>query len=289
MQNYVITTDTGTDFDRAYAAEHGIDYLTMPLVIDKVDYPKGAQPDCKEFYRMLRAGAYASTSMANVEEAREMFEKYLAEGKGVLHICLSSGLSGTYENLKKLAEELNAEIGEEKIIVIDSLTASGGPGLQLIKAVENKEAGMSLEDNAAWLTDHAIKTRQYFLVDELSCLVRGGRISKFSGLLGTTLKIKPVLHLTAEGKIVPYDKTIGTKQAVKKLISYVERDFNPEDNDRLVISHADAFDFAKSVGDVLEKDLGMKATYLEMSPTIGAHTGPGCISVFFFGAPRKDK
>lgn len=288
MQNYVITTDTGTDFDRAYAAEKGVDFLTMPLVIDKVDYPKDEQPSFKDFYQMLRNGSVASTSMANVEDAREMFEKYLAEGKDVLHICLSSGLSGTYENLKHLADEINKSY-QNKVVVIDSLTASGGPGLQLIKAVENKEAGMSIDENADWLLDHNIKTRQYFLVDDLSCLVRGGRISKISGLLGTLVKIKPVLHLTAEGKIVPYAKTMGQRQAVKSLIEFVERDFNPDDNDRLVISHADAYDFAKSVGDVLEKDLGIKATYLEMSPTIGAHTGPGCISVFFFGAPRTDK
>ena len=289
MQNYVITTDTGTDFDRAYVAEKGIEVLTMPLVIDKVDYPKESRPSFKDFYQMLRNGSMASTSMANVEEARELFEGYLSEGKDVLHICLSSGLSGSYENIKHLADDINQKYENNKVVVIDSLTASGGPGLQLIKAVENREAGMSVDENAAWLIDHAIKTRQYFLVDDLACLIRGGRISKFSGLLGTALKIKPVLHLTAEGKIVPYAKAIGPKKAVNDLISFVERDFNPEDNDRIVISHADNFDFAKQVGDVLEKDLGVKCTYLEMSPTIGAHTGPGCISVFFFGAPRTDK
>ena len=229
----------------------------------------------------------STTSQINPDEAREALEPYLKEGKDILHLSFSSGLSGTCNSMKIAAEELQEEYPERKISCVDSLAATGGQGILVILAAQNQEKGMSLEENTAWLEENRLHICHWFTVDDLDFLKRGGRISPTIAWIGGKLKIKPVLRIAEDGTLAIPEKVRGSKAAMNTIVSkYVSSGLN-EVHPYVFLCHGDALEQAeKAKAAILEAVPGAQVTIMPMSPIIGIHTGPGVQAVIYFGNNR---
>ena len=209
MREYVITTDNNADLPESYYQEHGVGCGYLSYTMDGTHYThENFMPEA-EFYAKMRAGSMPSTAQVNPAEARQIFEPYLKEGKDVLHIAFSSGLSGTYNSCRLAAEELLEEYPDRKIKVVDSLAASLGQGLLVYLAQKKKEEGSDMETVGRWVEENRNHIVHLFTVDDLNHLYRGGRVSKTTAVLGGMLNIKPVLHVDEEGKLIPVGKVRG--------------------------------------------------------------------------------
>ena len=241
-----------------------------------------------QYYEKLRLKASTHTSQIVPNSYVEAFEGYIKEGKGILYISLSSGLSNTYESALLAAKMLKDDYPECEIEVVDSLGATGGMGILAESACLNREKGMSLSDNAKWLREHANNINFWFKVEDLMYLCRGGRVSATTAVVGTALKIKPILTIDSTGKLQTIDKKRGDKQAMLGLIERFEETYDPDMGNTVYVSCADCRDVAVTLKTkLLEKhpDLDIKITML--SPIIGAHTGPDMLSLIYYGSKRK--
>ncbi|MCR4777661.1 MAG: DegV family protein [Lachnospiraceae bacterium] len=289
MAEYVITTDTTSDLPESYLAENGIKTLKLGYTIDGVTYGKEKNLDLKEFYALMRAKKMPTTNACNPEDALEVFEGYLKEGKDILHIAFSSGLSTSYNSAMIAKNELDDKYPERKIIVVDSLCASLGEGLLVHKAVCNRKAGMSVEENGKWCEDHKLNVCHQFTVDDLFNLQRGGRVSKTVAVIGTLVNVKPVLHVDNEGHLIPLCNVRGRKKSLITLVDNMEEAIKGCDleNDIVFISHGDSEEDAKFVADQVKSRFGIESFLINIiSPTIGAHAGPGTIALFHMGTSR---
>ncbi len=292
MADFLIVTDSTADLPKEYLEEHGVACMNMCYVMDDVTYggDTGKDLEWKVFYDLMREGKMPTTSQINPEESKSHFEKYLAEGnKKILYLAFSSGLSGTFNSARIAAEEVMEEHPDCKIIVIDSLCASMGEGLFVHKAVEMQKAGKSLEETADWMQEHVQNFVHVFTVDDLNHLYRGGRVSKATAIIGTIAGIKPILHVDAEGHLIPIDKVRGRKKSLLKLVDYMEKKMGAykDKNDIVFISHGDAQEDARFVADEIKNRFGIESFLIgPIGPTIGTHSGPGTIALFFMGDER---
>lgn len=232
-----------------------------------------------------------TTSQINPAEAKEYFESYLEKDKEILYLAFSSGLSGTCGNIRMAADEIMEEHSDVKIIVVDSLGASMGEGLFVHKAVKMRDAGKSIEETAEWLEKHVLNFTHVFTVDDLFHLYRGGRVSKTAAVLGTMISIKPKLHVDNEGHLILIGKVRGRKKSLSALVDYMEEKMGSwtEENrdDYVFISHGDALEDAEYVRDLIKERFGFRNFMINhIGPTIGAHSGPGTIALFFMGESR---
>ena len=230
-----------------------------------------------------------TTSQVNAEEAKEVFCPILEQGKDILYLAFSSGLSGTYNSVRLAAEELQEEYPERKIVVIDTLSASLGEGLLVDKAVELTEQGLSLEENAAWLEEHKLNLCHVFTVDDLFHLHRGGRVSKVAAVVGTMINLKPVLHVDNEGHLIPLKNVRGRKKSLSGLVSLMEEQIGEwkDKNTKIFISHGDCREDAEYVAKLVKEKFGYETFLINyVGATIGAHSGPGTIALFFWGDHR---
>ena len=204
MAEYIISTDTSCDFPLEYVKQHQLPLVTLFYSIDGVTGENGCPSSdvLKNFYDKMRAGSMTKTQQASIEDTEKVFREILQEGKDILHIAFSSGLSGTANAARLAAENMMEEFPERKIIVIDSLCASLGQGLLVDYALKLQQQGKTMEETAKWLEDHIQNICHLFTVEDLKYLQRGGRISKTTALVGTMIGIKPVLHVDPEGKLV---------------------------------------------------------------------------------------
>ncbi len=288
---FKITTDSTADLTLEYLQEHNVGCMPISYILDGVTYGKDKQLDWKEFYQMIRDGKLPTTSQINPAEAKEYFEEFIKTDKEILHICFTSGMSGTFNNLRMAAEEVMEEHPDVKIVVIDSLCASMGEGLLVHKAINLRNAGKSMEETAEWLEQHKLNLVHIVTVDDLNHLHRGGRVSKTSAVLGTLAGIKPLIHVDDEGHLIVIDKIRGRKKALNALVNYMGEKmgaFEQENrNDCIFISHSDALEDAEYVRDQIKEKFGMDNFIIShIGPTIGAHTGCGTIALFFMGESR---
>jgi len=286
MRDFVITTDNTSDLPKEYYQEHGIEYLYLPYTIDGVVYNKNNELPYKEFYQTMRNGSMPTTSQYNPEDAKKVFTEILQSGKDVLHLAFSSGLSGSYNSARIAMEELMEEMPEGNVVVVDTLAASMGEGLLVYKAVQMKEAGESMETIAAWLEKNKLHACHVFTVDDLFHLFRGGRVSRTTAVIGTMINIKPILHVNDEGRLISLSKTRGRKKSMTALLSMMEERIGSfrDKNDVVMISHGDCEEDARYLEKLVEEQFGI--TNIMINPvgaTIGAHTGPGVITLFFMG------
>lgn len=226
---------------------------------------------------------------ANPEELHEMFEKYLKEGKDILHLAFSSELSSSYNNAAVVASELNEQYTENKVIVIDTLSASLGQGLVVYKAVQLRKEGKTIEETAAWVEENKLHFCHQFTVDDLNHLYRGGRVSKLTAVAGTLIHVKPILHVSDEGKLIAIGKVRGRKKSLIALVDNMERTIGSyrDKNDIVFISHGDALEEAEYVASLVKERFGIENFLINpVSPTIGAHSGPGTIALFYMGDRR---
>ena len=289
MNDFVITTENTSDLPKDYYSQNGITYMYLPCTIDGVVYNKENEMPSGEFYEKMRGGSMPTTSQINPNDAKTEFSRILDEGKGILHIAFSSGLSGSYNSARIAAEEIREERPEARIAVVDTLAASMGEGMLVYKAVQMQKAGKSLEETAEWLEANKLHLCHMFTVDDLNHLYRGGRVSKAAAVLGTMINIKPVLHVDNEGHLIPLGKVRGMKKSLVTLVSMMEERVGSyrDKNDIIMISHGDCLEDAEYVAKLVKEKFGYDNIMINpVGATIGAHSGPGTVALFFLGEYR---
>ncbi len=286
-KDYVITTDTSSDLPVSYLEENEIGLMSLSFIINGQTYREADRiMTPQEFYSLLKSGSMAQTSQVTPAEAEALFESYLKEGLDVLHIAFSSALSGSCNSAAMAAKELASKYPERKIVVVDSLCASLGEGLLVHKAVELKKSGQGMEEVAQWIEENKLQLCHYFTVDNLFHLYRGGRVTKATAFVGSMLGIKPVLKVDNEGKLVQYSKVRGRKHSLTMMVDDMERSFS--DREKIAfISHGDCLEDAEYVAGLIKERMGFDNILINyVGPTIGAHSGPGTVALFFFGKER---
>lgn len=285
--DYIIATDITCDLPESMLSQMGVALCEMAYYVDDVPYGEnGNKLGFHDFYEAMRQGSRTSTSMINEESARDFLSGLLAQGKNVLYISFASVLSGTYDNFKRVAEELNAN-NALKVCVVDSKCAAGGEGLLVTLVAEKAKAGATFKEACAYAQEMRDRVLHYFMVDDLKYLARGGRLSKSSAFFGNMLNIKPVLHVDQDGRLIPIKKVIGRKKAFNTLVEKMEERYNRE-SDCVYVSYGDCYDDAKYVADAIEQKFGVTVTLLPLCFVIGSHTGPGTITLFFTGDSRVE-
>ena len=289
MREYVITTDNTADLPYSYYKQHDIEYMYLTYQMEGETYGKQDEMEFKDFYERMRKGSMPTTSQVNSEEAKKVLRPLLIQGKDILHLAFSSGLSGSYNSVRMAAEELREEFPERKIVVIDSLCASLGEGLFVDKAVEMKEEGKSLEENAAWLEEHKLNFCHVFTVDNLFHLHRGGRVSKVAAVVGTMISLKPLLYVDNEGHLIPLKNVRGRRKSLSGLVTMMEERIGDwkDKNTKIFISHGDCQEDAEYVARLVREKFGYETFLINtIGATIGAHAGPGTVALFFLGEYR---
>jgi EDD domain protein, DegV family len=289
MNKYIITTDTTSDLPQEYLDKYHIGLFPLYYSINGTIYGEDKFLDPKEFYNKMRGGDLPTTMAINPDLARNIFTGFLEEGYDILHIAFSSALSGSCSVASTVARELCDEHPGAKIIVIDSLCASLGEGLLVHKAAKLKESGKTIDETAAWLEKNKLFLCHMFTVDDLFHLHRGGRVSKAAAIIGTLINVKPVLHVDNEGRLIPLNNVRGRKKALISMVDLMEtklKNFS-YDNDIFFISHGDCIEDAEYVANLVKERFGIKECIINyVSPTIGAHSGPGTVALFFMGKER---
>lgn len=288
MSEYVIFADSACDLSPEILNEWGVRYQSLTFHFEGEDreYGNGEMP-AEEFYGKMRSGAVAKTSAINMELFRECFEECLKEGKDVLYLGFSSGLSATCQSGMLAAEELKETYPERRVVVVDSLAASAGYGLLLHLAVEKKRAGATLEETARFLEDNKLNLCHWFTVEDLKYLKRGGRVSPAVAFVGGMLGIKPVMHVDDEGHLVPVDKVRGRRASLEAMANkYMELAQTPGEGP-VYISHGDCMADVETLKGILRDKCGAEVELVTyVGPVIGAHSGPGTMALFFLGKHR---
>ena len=288
MQNYKIITDSCCDLTQQMIDELGLEVIPLSVVMGNdtyLNYPDWREVSPKEFYGALRNKKSASTSAINMETFIEVFEKHLEKGEDILYLAFSSALSATYNASVLAAKELSEKYPERKVLCSDTLSASMGQGL-LVYTVASKCKDMTLEEAYEYAESIKQNTIHWFTVDDLGFLHRGGRISSVTAVLGSILSVKPILHVSEEGKLINISKTRGRKNSIKELCERISKIALDLENGTIFISHGDCEEEAKELEAML-REKGVKDIYINfIGPVIGAHSGPGTLAVFCMGRDR---
>ena len=289
MNNYVITTDNNADLPEEFYKEHQIGCTYFSYTLDGKEYTKENFLPVEEFYSKMRAGSMPTTSQVNPERVRALFEPYLKEGKDILHIAFSSGLSGTFNSCRIAAQELMEEYPERKIRVVDSPSASLGQGLLVYLAQRRREEGADFDSVAQWTEEHKKNIVHLFTVDDLNHLYRGGRVSRTTAILGGMLNIKPILHVDDEGKLIPIGKVRGRKKSLLELVTLMDSKIGSyaKSCDTIFISHGDCREEAEFLAAKVKEKYNITTELInDVGAVIGAHSGPGTMALFFVGDVR---
>ncbi|MBQ8798643.1 MAG: DegV family protein [Lachnospiraceae bacterium] len=289
--NYVIVCGATLDLPQAIVEEYELQVIPMDVRLGEQDYkfhPNEKELTCKEFYERLRAGENAVTSQINPATFKDVFRGFLEEGKDVLYIAFSSGLSGTYNSARLVAEELLEKYPDRKIICIDSLCASIGEGYLVYLAGKLRMEGKSLEEVAEWTMENRTKVCHWFPVDDLIHLKKGGRLSGFEAAVGTALKIKPILSVDPEGKLTVVNKVRGTKKGIEYLKERLKNDAINAAEQTVIVGHADALETAEQLkSELLSEGLVKDVIIANVGPIIGTHVGGGMFALVFIGENYK--
>jgi DegV family protein with EDD domain len=294
MTDYVIFTDAGADIPAELCARYEIHGIPMSyLLAGESGTFRPEAPDrsalCGAFYDALRRQAEVSTSQINPFAFEEIFAPVLSAGQDILYCCFSSGLSATWQSAQTAAAQLREQFPERTVRCVDSLSAAGGQGILVLQAAINREKGLSLEENARWLETHTQHLCHWFTVDDLDFLKRGGRISPTAAFLGGKLQIKPMLIIEADGKLKVAEKARGRKAAVSRLIQLYQQTLDFSGVEPVVfVGHAGAPEDGAALAEQIQavSPAGVQVVLTELSPIIGAHTGPNMLYVAHFGKTR---
>ncbi len=293
MEDYILSCSSTADMTQAYYLKRNINYICFHYSIAGKSYEDdmGASIPLDQYYEMIREGASPTTSQINVEEYTRYFEGFLKEGRDVLHLCLSSGISGTYNSAMMAAEELQPKYPERALYVVDSLAASSGFGLLVDLLADKRDEGFPIEK----LKEYAENSRKYvnhwFFSTDLTSYLRGGRISKTAFRLGRVLSICPLLCVDGEGKLVVIEKIRTKKKTMEAIVSRMETGAVDGKNysGKCFISHSSSYTDARKLADMIEARfprLNGQVMINDIGTVIGAHTGPGTVAVFFVGGKR---
>ena len=285
--NYKIITDTCCDYPTEMYAQKDLQVVPLTVTYNGTDYNSYSEQWLKEMFAGLRNGATAQTCAANPENWRNAIEPVLKEGKDALVLTFTSGLSTTYQSAVIASQELQEEYPDRKILVVDTLCASLGQGLLVHYACQKRDEGMSLEEVAAWVEDNKLNLCHWVTVDDLMYLKRGGRVSATTALMGTMLQIKPIIHVSNEGKLVNVGKARGRKAAIDHLAKKLGETGIPGANDTVFICHGDCMEDAQYLEKQVKEKYGVKNVFIYyVGAVIGSHSGPGTLALFFLGDHR---
>lgn len=290
MREYVLMTDSCCDLTDEMARALELEVLPLTMHMDGESYLNdlaGSAISHAEFYQRIRAGKLATTSAANVGQFQDAMRPILQSGRDIVCVSFSSALSTTYQSACIAAEDLKTEFPEAEIYVVDSLSASLGQGLLLYLAAQQKKAGLSAKELAKWVEDNRGSVCHWFTVDDLNFLKRGGRVSSATAFVGTMLSIKPIMHTSDEGKLIPVGKARGRKAAIEALLDAIEDLSVQPAEQTMFICHADCEAEAKDVARQITERFGTQTIHINyIGPVIGSHTGPNTIGIFFVGTKR---
>ncbi len=295
MSNYILSCCSTADLSQQHFDNRNIKYVCFHFEIDGTSYMDdlGQSVPFKEFYARMAKGSMTRTSQISVGEYIEYFEPFLKEGHDILHLTLSSGISGTLNSATIARDQLKEKYPDRKLYVVDSLAASAGYGLLMDKLADLRDEGMGIDDLYEWVIEHRLNCQHWFFVSDLKYLVRGGRVSKVAGAIGNALNICPLLNVDYQGRLIVRAKVRGKnavmKAQVKKMLELVE---NGKDYDgECFISNSDCEADARAVADMIEAEIPKlkgRVKIYSIGTTIGSHTGPGTVALFFWGNQRVD-
>lgn len=296
MNKFLLSCCSTSDLNVKHYKDRGIRYICFHYFLDGIEHKDdfGETLPISEFYKKMKQGAMTKTSQLNAQDYYNYFENLINEGyKEILHLTLSSGISGTINSARIAVNMINEKYKDVKIYIVDSLAASSGYGLFMEKLADLKDEGKSIEEVRDWAENNRLFINHWFFSTDLKYYVRGGRISKTSGFFGNMLHVCPLLNVNDEGKLIPREKIIGKKKVINAIVQkMIENAKDGKDyNDYCYISHSAVFEDAKAVKDKVEDyfpNLKGKVEIFDIGTTIGSHTGPGTVALFFVGKERKE-
>ncbi len=295
MADFILSCCSTADLTEEHFKARDIHYICFHFSLDGKQYPDdlGKTIPFDKFYKAMTDGADTATSQVNVDEYIEYFTPFLEEGKDILHVTLSSGLSGTINSARIAKEELAEKYPDRKIYIVDSLGASSGYGLIMDKLADLRDSGMSIDEVKDWAEENRLKLHHWFFSTDLTFFIKGGRVSKVSGWFGTVLKICPLLDMDNLGHLVPRFKVREKKRVIVEIVNKMEQfaEGGLDYNGKCYISNSACYEDARAVADLIEarfSKLNGKVEITDIGTTIGSHTGPGTVALFFWGSERAE-
>lgn len=295
MNNYVISCCSTADLTEKHFQERDISYICFHYSLDGKLYPDdlGKSLSFADFYKAMQDGAETKTSQVNAEEFEEYFEPFLKEGRDILHVCLSSGLSGVINSAMIAKENLEERYPMRKIYVVDSLGASSGYGLLMDQLADLRDEGMKIEDLYEWVNEHKLELHHWFFSSDLTFYIKGGRISKTAGFFGGMIGICPLLDMDNQGRLIPRSKIRTKRKVIKTIVDRMEEHARGglDYSGKCYISQSACYEDARAVADLVEArfpKLNGKVKIYDVGTTIGSHTGPGTVALFFWGGKRSE-
>lgn len=295
MSDYIISCCSTADLSKEHFEKRDIHYVCFHYFLNGTEYPDdlGQSISFPDFYKAMTDGAETKTSQVNVSEYVYFFTPFLEQGRDILHVCLSSGLSGTINSARSAAEILAPQYPDRKIYIVDSLGASSGYGLIMETLADKRDGGMDVDTLHTWVEENKLRMHHWFFSTDLTFYVKGGRISKAAGWFGGILKICPLLNMDNLGRLIPRTKIRGKKKVIEEAVNRMEQfaEGGLDYSGKCFISQSECYEDARAVADLVEekfKNLNGRVVINYVGTTIGSHTGPGTVALFFWGAERKD-
>ena len=295
MSDFILSCCSTADLTREHFEKRDIRYVCLHFMMDGESYRDdfGESIPFEEFYARIAAGAETKTTQVNVDEYIAFFTPFLEAGKDILHISFSSGLSGSFNSARIAAEEVAEKFPDRKIIVVDSLAASSGYGLLMDKLADLRDEGKSMEEIAVWAEENKLRLHHWFFSTDLTFYMKGGRISKAAGWFGTALKICPLLNMDHVGHLIPRQKIRGKKAVIQEIVKKMQEhaEGGVDYSGKCYISHSACREDAEAVAALVEErfpKLDGKVEIYYVGTTIGSHTGPDTVALFFWGDERTE-
>jgi len=295
MANYIVSCCSTVDLSREHLEARDLHYLYFHYQLDGVDYADdlGQSMSFDDFYQAMRDGADTRTSQINEDAYAEFFTPFLEQGLDVLHVTLSSGISGTINSARLAKERLEEKYPDRKIVIVDSLAASSGFGLLMDRMADLRDEGYSLEQLAQWTEDNKLRLQHWFFTSDLIFFIKGGRVSKTAGFVGKLLNICPLLNVDYQGKLIPREKIRTKRKVISAIVDKMEAlaENGLGYSGKCYISMSACREDAEAVAALIEErfpKLNGKVLINSIGTTIGSHTGPGTVALFFWGAERVD-
>lgn len=295
MNDYIISCSSTADLSKEHFDSRDIHYICFHFELDGKQYSDdlGQSIPFDEFYQKMADGAQTKTSQINADEYEAYFESFLQAGKDILHVTLSSGISGTINSANIARESLQERFPERRILIVDSLGASSGYGLIMDKLADLRDEGKSLTEIYNWIEQNKLRMHHWFFSTDLTFYIRGGRISKTAGFIAGVLSICPLLNMNHKGELIPREKIRTKKKVVKTIVDrmkeYAENGTGYAD--KCYISQSACYEDAEAVAALVEEHFPHLKGRVLINPigtTIGSHTGPGTVALFFWGEQRTD-
>lgn len=295
MSDYVISCCSTADLSKEHFEKIDVHYCCFHYEMDGVQYSDdlGQSMDFDVFYQRMTDGAMTKTSQINADEYEEYFTQFLSQGKDIIHLTLSSGISGTFNSANLAKALLEDKYPDRKIYVIDSLAASSGYGLLIDHLATMRDSGATIDELAAWVEEHKLNLNHWFFSSDLTFFIRGGRISKAAGAVGTVLNICPLMNVDFEGRLIPRYKIRTKKKVIQAIVDKMaeQAEGGTDYSGKCFISHSACEEDAKAVAALVEErfpNLNGRVLINSIGTTIGSHTGPGTVALFFWGQKRVD-